>query len=267
MILSIFTYTTIIIHFILLVKVIEMFVTSMLPTLRHGTYWAKEFHKDYKTHGGRYAVKQHLKRRPYKMTFNRWLGMRSSFLSNYLYRYKTLILLSSTFQFAIVKFVPPIFSKIGGAIIFFSLAIGVIHQLVDRLAMGVASNVQLSMYIDVSNIEYDSISFATSDIIRRCAIELIFNILFIWAGFVALYYTISNLLPFSFECIDSIADCIYFSMVTMTTTGFGDILPISDLAKLLVVSEITMSWLIIVITIFHYGATMSVDLTSGKPNS
>lgn len=42
----------------------------------------------------------------------------------------------------------------------------------------------------------------------------------------------------------SAVDSIYFSITTFTTTGYGDIYPISNCAKMFVVSEIILGYIV-----------------------
>ncbi|MBM3240994.1 hypothetical protein FJZ31_32325 [Candidatus Poribacteria bacterium] len=247
----------------LAIKVLEMLFTSILPTLRNGSRWAREFHKDYASYGGRYAVCKHLKRRPFKIPLNIWIGKRSHWVANYICRYCVLMPLASLLLFVIANKTPFLLTdiKVGAVVIFVALAIGVLHELIDRIAMGVASNIQTSAFREVANIDYNTVSYATSDVVQRCVVTLISHLFDIWLGFTAIYYFFITWWKESFKGLKTIFDCMYFSLVAMTTTGFGDIYPVVSQAKLLVASEIVMSWSLVVIAIFHYSATMSVDLT------
>lgn len=80
-----------------------------------------------------------------------------------------------------------------------------------------------------------SIRVVTADMIY-CAISTYLLIGIGWAG---IYNLVEIISPGSFSGkVD--ADTIYFSFVTLTTLGFGDILPLSVLAKRLVIFEATM---------------------------
>jgi len=64
----------------------------------------------------------------------------------------------------------------------------------------------------------------------------------------------------------SILDSIYFSVVTITTTGYGEMHPTGDLSKIIVICQISLTWLLILVMALHYGATLTDDFKSFKPN-
>ncbi len=74
-----------------------------------------------------------------------------------------------------------------------------------------------------------SISNQDSVIFARILFTL-FAIVFIFSG---LIYQVEH--PVNPESFDTFLDAFYFSVVTMTTVGFGDVTPISELGRLLTV--------------------------------
>jgi voltage-gated potassium channel Kch len=58
-----------------------------------------------------------------------------------------------------------------------------------------------------------------------------------WAGIYTVHEGIS---PGSFSGLSETTDLLYFSFVTLTTVGFGDVAPISILAKRLAIFEAAM---------------------------
>ena len=73
----------------------------------------------------------------------------------------------------------------------------------------------------------------TADLIF-CAIATYFLIGVMWSG---VYIILEGISPGSFAGLSKNGDLVYFSFVTLTTVGFGDILPQSILAKRLVIFE------------------------------
>jgi voltage-gated potassium channel len=58
----------------------------------------------------------------------------------------------------------------------------------------------------------------------------LFTIIFIYSG---LIYQVEH--PVNAEAFETFLDAFYFSVVTMTTVGFGDVTPISEVGRLLTV--------------------------------
>ena len=73
--------------------------------------------------------------------------------------------------------------------------------------------------------------------------------------FSLIYMTIYNMIPNSFtgsigdDCISQAISFLYFSVVTFTTVGYGDILAVSNLARLIVIVEMLYTIIIVVFAI------------------
>lgn len=85
----------------------------------------------------------------------------------------------------------------------------------------------------------------TADLIY-CAIATYFLIGVMWAG---IYIILEGISPGSFSGISDTADLLYFSFVTLTTLGFGDITPQSILGKRLAVFEAAMGGIYLAVII------------------
>jgi len=79
-----------------------------------------------------------------------------------------------------------------------------------------------------------------------CAISIYLLIGIMWAG---LYVVLEGISPGSFSGISDTADLVYFSFVTLTTVGFGDVAPLSILVKRLAVFEAAMGGIYMAIII------------------
>jgi voltage-gated potassium channel len=85
----------------------------------------------------------------------------------------------------------------------------------------------------------------TADLIY-CAISTYFLIGVMWAG---MYIILEGISPGSFSGISETSDLLYFSFVTLTTVGFGDITPQSILGKRLAVFEAAMGGIYLAVII------------------
>jgi hypothetical protein len=81
-----------------------------------------------------------------------------------------------------------------------------------------------------------SIRVITADLIY-CAISIYLLIGILWAG---IYTVLEGISPGSFSVTSETADLLYFSFVTLTTVGFGDVAPLSVLSRRLAVFEAAM---------------------------
>lgn len=77
---------------------------------------------------------------------------------------------------------------------------------------------------------------------------LIINVFILNVGILSLLvWEISRNLPGSFEGINNIWDAVYFTIVSFSTVGYGDILPISSLAKGIVILTIFSNIMLLVV--------------------
>ena len=78
-----------------------------------------------------------------------------------------------------------------------------------------------------------AIRVVTADLIY-CAISIYLLIGIGWAG---IYTIVEGISPGSFSVTSASGDLLYFSFVSLTTVGYGDVLPVSAFAKRLAVFE------------------------------
>ena len=96
----------------------------------------------------------------------------------------------------------------------------------------------------------------TADLIY-CAISTYFMIGIMWAG---IYTVLEGIYPGSFSGISEAGDLLYFSFVTLTTVGFGEITPQSIISKRLVVFEAAMGCIYLAVIIaMIVGRYMSME--------
>ena len=83
---------------------------------------------------------------------------------------------------------------------------------------------------------------------------------------VMLYLLLNEFIPLSFSGLtgsswqDNFADAIYFSFVTLTTLGYGDILPVNPIARFLVYSEV-------IVGVFYMAIVVSSLVSAGISKS
>ena len=101
----------------------------------------------------------------------------------------------------------------------------------------------------------------TADLIY-CAISTYFLIGVMWSG---IYMVLEGIYPGSFSGISEAGDLLYFSFVTLTTVGFGDILPQTIISKRLVIFEAATGCIYLAVIIaMIVGRYMSMDEKQGS---
>jgi hypothetical protein len=108
-----------------------------------------------------------------------------------------------------------------------------------------------------------TIRVVTADMLF-CAISIYLLIGMMWAG---VYTVVEGISPGSFAGASEAVDLIYFSFVTLTTVGFGDVVPVSVLGKRLAVFEAAMgSIYMAVIVAMIVGRYMSMQSRQESEN-
>jgi voltage-gated potassium channel Kch len=108
-----------------------------------------------------------------------------------------------------------------------------------------------------------SIKVVTADLVF-CAISIYLLIGIGWAG---IYTVVEGISPGSFTGTSEGGDLLYFSFVTLTTVGYGDVLPLSTLGKRLAIFEAAMgSIYMAVIVAMIVGRYMSMHLEPDSKN-
>jgi len=245
------------------VKAIETVKYNIIHTLIHGRKRLRKFESDLKNNGANVAVKNYIENRPNAMFFNRRINPKWSFVSDYFYRWFIIVPLTS-FSMLVTKNHFIVWVAI--YIVLISIAIEILNEFVERLWNGVASNIHFNAQINVAIFNYDEMDLSVSEVIKRISISLILRFSVICLGFAGIYYKLHEMNKCAFKGIETYIDAVYFSIVTVTTTGFGEILPTLQLSKFFVICQIILSWLLLLVMVLHYGTTLTSKLELYKPN-
>ena len=93
---------------------------------------------------------------------------------------------------------------------------------------------------------------------------IIIQAFFCCLAFGFLHYAVWMRWPTEYSNFNGFEDAIYFSVVTMATVGYGDILPVGHLARWLCVAEILSGVLLLVVGV---SASMTVWLQTNQPTA
>jgi hypothetical protein len=111
-----------------------------------------------------------------------------------------------------------------------------------------------------------SVRVVTANLIY-CAISIYLLIGIMWAG---IYSIVEGISPGSFSGPSEPVDLVYFSFVTLTTVGFGDVVPVSVLAQRLSIFEAAMGSIymaVIIAMIVGRYMLMQLEQDSERENS
>jgi len=78
-----------------------------------------------------------------------------------------------------------------------------------------------------------------------------------------LHYAISIRWPEEYSGLHGLQDAIYFSIITMATVGYGDVIPIGHLARWLTVFQVAASFVMLVVAV---SASMSIWIQKHQPD-
>jgi len=185
----------------------------------------------------------------------------SSFMEEYLIEITILGMIIGLWS---VRFSGPVF-KIGIVLIIFSVLSNFTISFIDKTEFEIIQLILLLLFFFIilkptSEQALFSDEITGNNIMGSICIFLLLG--FIWAIF---YLLLIEVTPTSFSGIElttwkeNLPDVMYFSFVTLTTLGYGDVLPVSPLARFLVYMEA-------IVGVFYMAIVVS-SLVSAKGSS
>jgi hypothetical protein len=88
--------------------------------------------------------------------------------------------------------------------------------------------------------------------------------LIVAASFGIIHYALWTLHPSEYANLKGFQDALYFSVVTMATVGYGDVLPVGYVAKWVCVAEIVCGFLLLVVGV---STSMTLWIQKHQPNA
>lgn len=83
----------------------------------------------------------------------------------------------------------------------------------------------------------------------EAAAAILVTVSLLVVGPAATYYTLATSDPAAFNGLDTKLDAIYFAVVIITTVGFGDIVPVSQLGRLVVTVNLALAIVLLGVSI------------------
>lgn len=130
------------------------------------------------------------------------------------------------------------------------------------LLIGSACVLVLGMFLAVLNLV--DVMTSTGSPGRFEGAMLALGILCVVSAFGFFFVILSERDPSAFTERLSLSDAMYFSLVTMTTTGYGDIAPKSDAARIAVSAELGLTVTVIAIALARIGYVIAGGGSDGE---
>ncbi|MFA6355993.1 MAG: potassium channel family protein [Candidatus Omnitrophota bacterium] len=114
--------------------------------------------------------------------------------------------------------------------------------------------------------------FSKTNLLEKFLIRFFSTFMILTVGYAFMYYGLYKLDPRSFVSIakqtgaasfGSFADFVYYSGITIATVGYGDIYPVQNFARFLVIIEVMSSALLVIFLISSF-TSISIHLTAER---
>ena len=250
-----------------LLKMIDMIIYSIIWDVRYGKRYSDKFHYYLRT--GKYDINDVIRKigryghdpmrlvkaigsLPPKCIFKP--------VANYLYRWPSLTLLLSIM---LITDIDKTTAFSAALVLIAMIVIEIIHQLVSRLTLGVADNINKYFYLNVvERSSPDEEIWHISRILRDCVATILIQVFCIIVSYASIFWILEKYCHIfkNKKALSNYIDAIYFSLVTVTTVGFGDITTKTSLGRLVSISQIVSVWILVVLLFAHYLATLSIPL-------
>jgi hypothetical protein len=103
----------------------------------------------------------------------------------------------------------------------------------------------------------------TTDVLRRSILIVLFNFVEVGIAFAILYLGIGNIRDSNNLPLPSGATSLYFSLLTMTTVGYGDFVPKDDVGRILVIAQVASSFLLLIVIVPALVSLLTSDIMNG----
>jgi hypothetical protein len=275
---NIYFIIPILVHFIfVLLKVYDMVIIGVFYNIKHGKKLSDRFHKIL-TKDGIYKANRFLSLSNYNpmkfyqsITKNIKTTCIKKFFKIY-YKWPVITFLTSLYLILSSECNTPLLIEIiliiSALLLILSSAL---HEVSARLMLGSIDNMRQYTYVDINEAKNrENISWNTTRLLRDFFLTLSVQLFCFCFVFSALYRSVSK---FEIGKIDGkeldILDSIYFSITTLTTTGYGDLSPTGWLSKTLSMSEMIVIYLFVILLSGHFALSLTESLTasSNKANA
>jgi len=256
-----------------LIKIWEIWNFSILWVIKNGKSCSDEFHLIHKQKGPQKAIEAFSKHRylPWPI-LGKLYKLKPRFIFKIIvdrvYRFPYLVLANVTLLL-LTKNVW-LYSTLSGITILI-IYTRLLQQIISRMQLGVLDNLTqywAPRFEDITDV--DKIDWNVSRILRGTLSDFIaYTVLTIFSYsiifckleiFDARYF-------FPTDQILTFHEALYFSVVTITTVGFGEIHPKETLSMYLVLSEIIAIWSTVILIFFHYQCSLAVNLIEENNNT
>lgn len=247
-------------------KIYSMLVHNVVYNLRFGIKISQTFVLKLRTEGeGVSAAMSYLSgqrgksNRLFQTWYDRCTNPPIRLLFSLIYKWPVMIMMASALLYYFSWLYLSVTSVILSVVCVLLLVSEIVHEVVARLTLGQVDNYRRYVVLDPGALNNPHKVFYDRNRILRdfFATILIQLICFTWT-FSALYFSLGRFDTYAFnKVLNNPIDAVYFAVVIVGTIGFGDITPVKELSKALLIFNVGTIMLFVVFITGHFFATLS----------
>lgn len=257
-------------HFVFIViKTYDMIITCSLYNIKNGSNLSTRFHRIHAEKGiekaNRFLSLSHYN--PLNLYKQLLSGFKNKFIKFFFtiyYKWPTLLFISSAWLFIVSKYsMGYLYELILIVSIILMIISEVIHEVSARLMLGSIDNMRHYIFIDIENSgNREKYTWNLTKLLRDFFLTLSIQLFSFCFAYAAMIYAVSKyeIGQISGKAL-SIMDSIYFSVTTLTTTGYGDLTPTGQLSKILIISEMMVIYMFVILIAAHFALSLTETLS------
>jgi len=245
-------------------KIYEMLVYSVINNLRCGIKISQTFVLKKTTEGVQAAILYLSEQRQrsncmFQFLYSECLNQPIRVLCSLIYKWPVMIVMASTLLYFFSWLRLDLASVILSGTCILLISIEIAHEVMARLTLSRVDNFRCYVSLDPCALNNPERIFYDRDgMLRDFLATILIQLICFTFAFSALYFTLSNFDDKAFsQPLKTPIDAIYLTVVVVGTIGFGDIVPLTQLSRVLLILNVGTTMLFVVFIALHFVATLS----------